>query len=166
MDREWSGAVTFKEILNALVILAVIIIIAFISGLHVGGKRLSWNKDTVTKVTIIERPVTIRDSVHTKSVLVKTHDTTYFIDKPVSIPCGDTSFVAQSDSVITATKDTINMAFAYANRKGYFSLVFKPRPDSIITVQLPVVKTETKTEWAWLLGLFGLGLGIGSYAGK
>ena len=58
------------------------------------------------------------------------------------------------------------MAFAYANRKGYFSLVFKPRPDSIITVQLPVVKTETKTEWAWLLGLFGLGLGIGSYAGK
>ena len=166
MDREWSGAVTFKEILNALVILAVIIIIAFISGLHVGGKRLSWNKDTVTKVTIIERPVTIRDSVHTKSVLVKTHDTTYFIDKPVSIPCGDTSFVAQSDSVITATKDTINMAFAYANRKGYFSLVFKPRPDSIITVQLPVIKTETKTEWAWLLGLFGLGLGIGSYGSR
>ena len=157
---------TFKEILNALVILAVIIIIAFISGLHVGGKRLSWNKDTVTKVTIIERPVTIRDSVHTKSVLIKTHDTTYFIDKPVSIPCGDTSFVAQSDSVITATKDTINMAFAYANRKGYFSLVFKPRPDSIITVQLPVVKTETKTEWAWLLGLFGLGLGIGSYGSR
>lgn len=157
---------TFKEILNALVILAVIIIIAFISGLHVGGKRLSWNKDTVTKVTIIERPVTIRDSVHTKSVTIKTKDTVYFIDKPVSIPCGDTSFVAQSDSVITATKDTINMAFAYANRKGYFSLVFKPRPDSIITVQLPVVKTESKTDWAWLLGLFGLGLGIGSYAGK
>lgn len=119
-----------------------------------------------TVVRIIERPVTIRDSVHTKSVLIKHRDTTYFIDKPVEIPCGDTSFVAQSDSVITNTRDTINMAFSYANRKGYFSLVFKPRPDSVITVQMPIVQTETKTEWAWLLGLFGLGLGIGSYATK
>lgn len=162
MDREWSGAVTFKEILNALVIIAVIIIIAFISGLHVGGKRLTWNKDTVTKVTIIERPVTIRDSVHTKSVTIKTKDTVYFIDKPVEIPCGDTAFIAQSDSVITATQDTINMAFAYANRKGHFSLVYRPRPDSIKVITLPPV-IETKHEYGWILGALGIGFGIGAY---
>jgi hypothetical protein len=154
----------FNDVLNAMIILAVLLIIGFVSGLHVGRTSAKRVTDTITQVQLIERPVTIRDSVHTKSVLIKHHDTTYFIDKPIEIPCGDTSFVAQSDSVITNTRDTINMAFAYANRKGYFSLVFKPRPDSIITVQLPVVKTETKTEWAWLLGLFGLGLGIGSYA--
>lgn len=156
----------FNDVLNAIVILAVLLIIGFVSGLHVGKTSQKRVTDTITRVEVFERPVTIRDSVHTKSVTIKTKDTVYFLEKPVEIPCGDTSFIAQSDSVITATKDTINMAFTYANRKGYFSLVFKPRPDSIITVQLPVVKTETKTEWAWLLGLFGLGLGIGSYASR
>ena len=156
----------FNDVLNAMMIVAVLLIIGFVSGLHIGKTSQKRVTDTITTVQLIERPVTIRDSVHTKSVTIKTKDTIYFLDKPVVIPCGDTAFVAQSDSVITATRDTINMAFAYANRKGYFSLVFKPRPDSIITVQLPIVKTETKTEWAWLLGLFGLGLGIGSYAGK
>jgi hypothetical protein len=156
----------FNDVLNAMMIVAVLLIIGFVSGLHIGKTSQKRVTDTITQVQLIERPVTIRDSVHTKSVTIKTKDTIYFLDKPVIIPCGDTAFVAQSDSVITATRDTINMAFAYANRKGYFSLVFKPRPDSIITVQLPVVKTETKTEWAWLLGLFGLGIGIGSYAGK
>jgi hypothetical protein len=156
----------FNDVLNAMMIVAVLLIIGFVSGLHIGKTSQKRVTDTITQVQLIERPVTIRDSVHTKSVMIRNRDTVYFLDRPVEIPCGDTAFVAQSDSVITATRDTINMAFAYANRKGYFSLVFKPRPDSIITVQLPVVKTETKTEWAWLLGLFGLGIGIGSYAGK
>lgn len=120
--------------------------------------------DTVTR--IIERPVTIRDTVKVKSVAIRVRDSVYFIDKPVEVPCGDTNFIAQSDSVITNTKDTINMAFSYANRKGNFSLVFRPRPDSIMTVTVPIVQTETRTEWAWLLGLFGLGIGIGTYAGK
>ena len=154
------------KLIGLVLAIFLLIIAGFAGGFELASRRASHGKDTVKIVQVIERPVTIRDSVHTKSVMIKHSDTTYFIDKPVEIPCGDTAFVAQSDSVITATKDTMNMAFAYANRKGYFSLVFKPRPDSIITVQLPVVKTETKTEWAWLLGLFGLGIGIGSYAGK
>lgn len=152
------------KLIGLVLAIFLLIVAGFAGGFELASRRASHHRDTVKIVQVIERPVTIRDSVHTKSVMIKTSDTTYFVDKPVEIPCGDTSFVAQSDSVITNTQDTINMAFAYANRKGYFSVVFKPRPDSIITVQLPVVKTETKTEWAWLLGLFGLGIGIGSYA--
>lgn len=154
------------KLIGLVLAIFLLIIAGFAGGFELATRKASHHRDTVKIVKVIERPVTIRDSVHTKSITIKTHDTTYFIDKPVSIPCGDTSFVAQSDSVITATKDTINMAFAYAARKGYFSLVFKPRPDSIITVQLPVVKTESKTEWAWLLGTFGLGLGLGSFYAK
>ena len=154
------------KLIGLVLAIFLLIIAGFAGGFELASRRASHGKDTVKIVQVIERPVTIRDSVHTKSVMIKHSDTTYFIDKPIEIPCGDTAFVAQSDSVITATKDTINMAFTYAARKGYFSLVFKPRPDSIITVQLPVVKTETKTEWAWLLGLFGLGIGIGSYVNR
>ena len=154
----------FSDILNAMVILAVLLIIGFVSGLHIGKgeKRLT---DTVTKVTVIERPVTIRDSVHTKSVTIKTKDTIYFLEKPIEIPCGDTAFIAQSDSVITATQDTINMAFAYANRKGHFSLVYRPRPDSIKVVTLPT-QIEKQTEWSWVVGALGIGLGLGVYYGK
>lgn len=154
----------FSEVLNALVILAVLLIIGFVSGLHM-GKSSNRMTDTVTKVTVIERPVTIRDSVHTKSVTIKTKDTIYFLEKPIEIPCGDTAFIAQSDSVITATQDTINMAFAYANRKGHFSLVYRPRPDSIKVITLP---TEIRTEnnWTWVIGALGIGLGLGVYYAK
>lgn len=154
----------FNEILNALVILAVLLIIGFVSGMHMGksSKRMT---DTVTKVQVIERPVTIRDSVHTKSVTIKTKDTIYFLEKPIEIPCGDTAFIAQSDSVITATQDTINMAFAYANRKGHFSLVYRPRPDSIKVVTLPT-QVVTENNWSWVIGALGIGLGLGVYYGK
>ena len=153
-----------SELLNALVILAVLLIIGFVSGLHMGksGNRMT---DTVTKVQVIERPVTIRDSVHTKSVTIKTKDTIYFLEKPIEIPCGDTAFIAQSDSVITATQDTINMAFAYANRKGHFSLVYRPRPDSIKVVTLPT-QVVTENNWSWVIGALGIGLGLGVYYGK
>jgi hypothetical protein len=155
----------FNDVLNAMVILAVLLIIGFVSGLHVGRTSSKRVTDTITQVQLIERPVTIRDSVHTKSVTIKTKDTIYFLDKPVVIPCGDTAFVAQSDSVITATRDTINMAFAYANRKGHFSLVYRPRPDSIKVITLP---TEVKTEnnWGWVVGALGVGLGLGVYYGR
>jgi len=155
----------FNDVLNAMVILAVLLIIGFVSGLHVGRTSQKRVTDTITTVQLIERPVTIRDSIHTKSVTIKTKDTIYFLDKPVEIPCGDTSFIAQSDSVITATRDTINMAFAYANRKGHFSLVYRPRPDSIKVITLP---TEVRTEnnWGWVVGALGLGIGLGVYYGK
>jgi hypothetical protein len=155
----------FNDVLNAMVILAVLLIIGFVSGLHVGRTSQKRVTDTITTVQLIERPVTIRDSIHTKSVTIKTKDTIYFLDKPVVIPCGDTAFVAQSDSVITATRDTINMAFAYANRKGHFSLVYRPRPDSIKVITLP---TEVRTEnnWGWVVGALGIGLGLGVYYGR
>jgi len=153
-----------SELLNALVILAVLLIIGFVSGLHM-GKSSNRMTDTVTKVQVIERPVTIRDSVHTKSVTIKTKDTIYFLEKPIEIPCGDTAFIAQSDSVITATQDTINMAFAYANRKGHFSLVYRPRPDSIKVVTLPT-QVVTENNWSWVVGALGIGLGLGVYYGR
>jgi hypothetical protein len=68
--------------------------------------------DTVTKV--VTRPVTIRDTVRVKSVMVKYKDTTYFVERPVKIPCGDTAFIAQSDSVIT-TK-VMGIFHWYSNR--------------------------------------------------
>lgn len=155
----------FNDVLNAMVILAVLLIIGFVSGLHIGKTSQKRVTDTITTVQLIERPVTIRDSVHTKSVTIKTKDTIYFLDKPVVIPCGDTSFIAQSDSVITATRDTINMAFAYANRKGHFSLVYRPRPDSIKVITLPT-QIEKQTEWGWVVGALGIGLGLGVYYGR
>jgi hypothetical protein len=155
----------FNDVLNAMVILAVLLIIGFVSGLHVGRTSQKRVTDTITQVQLIERPVTIRDSVHTKSVTIKTKDTIYFLDKPVVIPCGDTAFVAQSDSVITATRDTINMAFAYANRKGHFSLVYRPRPDSIKVITLPT-EVVTENNWSWVVGALGIGLGLGVYYGR
>lgn len=155
----------FNEILNAVVILAVILIIGFVSGLHIGKTSQKRVTDTITRVEVLERPVTIRDSVHTKSVTIKTKDTIYFLDKPVEIPCGDTAFIAQSDSVITATRDTINMAFAYANRKGHFSLVYRPRPDSIKVITLPN-EVVTENNWSWVIGALGIGLGLGVYYGR
>jgi hypothetical protein len=148
-----------------MVILAVLLIIGFVSGLHVGRTSQKRVTDTITRVEVLERPVTIRDSVHTKSVTIKTKDTIYFLDKPVVIPCGDTAFIAQSDSVITATRDTINMAFAYANRKGHFSLVYRPRPDSIKVVTLPT-EVVTENNWSWVIGALGIGLGLGVYYGR
>jgi len=155
----------FNDVLNAMMIVAVLLIIGFVSGLHIGKTSQKKVTDTITTVQLIERPVTIRDSVHTKSVTIKTKDTIYFLDKPVVIPCGDTSFIAQSDSVITATRDTINMAFAYANRKGHFSLVYRPRPDSIKVITLPT-EVVTENNWGWVVGALGVGLGLGVYYGR
>lgn len=109
-----------------------------------------------TVVRTVQRPITIRDTIKTKSVLIRYRDSVYFVEKPVEIPCRDTSFVAQADSVITETKDTVNMAFNYRDGFGYFSLVFRPRPDSIITVNIPVEKNVTSYEWlptAFITGL-------------
>ena len=155
----------FNDVLNAMVILAVLLIIGFVSGLQMGKSGAKRVTDTITTVQILERPVTIRDSIHTKSVTIRNRDTVYYLERPVEIPCGDTAFIAQADSVITATKDTINMAFSYANKQGYFSLVYRPRPDSIKVVQLPTV-VEKETEWGWVLGALGIGIGFGVYYAK
>lgn len=121
--------------------------------------------DTLTRVNIIERPVFVKDTVRVKTVSWKVRDSIIFIEHD-SVPCGDTSFVAQSDSVVTSTGDTLNLSFGYHNRKGAFSVVFRPRPDSIVLreVQVPV-RSEEPTPYGTYLGMFGLGLLIGVVAG-
>jgi hypothetical protein len=121
-----------------------------------------FNNDTTTQVQIVERPVYISDTIRVKSIQLKYKD--YFYTDTVNIPCNDTNFIAQADSIITPTSDTINMAFNYANRKGFFSLVYRPRPDSI-QVQTITVPVEAKQNYGFLVGTFGLGLVLGVVAG-
>jgi hypothetical protein len=121
-----------------------------------------FNNDTTNQVQIVERPVYISDTIKVKSVQLKYKD--YFYTDTVNIPCNDTNFIAQADSIITPTSDTINMAFNYANRKGFFSLVYRPRPDSI-QVQTITVPVEAKQNYGFLVGTFGLGLVLGVVAG-
>lgn len=117
-------------------------------------------QDTTYKIRIVERPVYIKDTIKVKSVLWKYSDTTIFVDK--EIPCNDTSFIAQADSVLLTSGDTLNMAFSYAERRGNFSLVFKPRPDSIITQTiLQQVPTDESYPYGTMIGTFGLGILIG-----
>jgi hypothetical protein len=137
-------------------------------GVHLGRgcnapQGTKHTRDTVTAV--ITRPVTVRDTVRVKSVMVKHKDTTYFIERPVNIPCGDTSFIAQADSVITSTMDTVNMAFAYNKGKANFSLVFKPRPDSVQTITVPV-PVENNNAWTWGPAIFAVGVLLGIWGAR
>lgn len=137
------------------------LLIAIVVTFREGCKRPNMSKgkaDTITQ--IVTRPVTIRDTIRVKSVMVKYKDTAYFIERPVNIPCNDTAFIAQSDSVITTTKDTVNMAFSYNNGLGHFSLVFRPRPDSIQTITVPVIQERTSWEWLGPAFIIGVALGI------
>jgi hypothetical protein len=124
--------------------------------------KLNIQTDTSIVTKLVERPVFIKDTLRVKSIQLKYKD--YFHTDTVNIPCNDTSFIAQADSVITPTNDTINMAFNYTNRRGYFSLVYKPRPDSIQikTITLPV---EERQNYGYLVGTFGLGLVLGIMSG-
>lgn len=132
------------------------------SSCHESASVTMFNNDTTNQVQIVERPVYISDTIKVKSVQLKYKD--YFYTDTVNIPCNDTNFIAQADSIITPTSDTINMAFNYANRKGFFSLVYRPRPDSI-QVQTITVPVEAKQNYGFLVGTFGLGLVLGVVAG-
>ena len=55
-------------------------------------------------------------------------------------------------------------AFNYTNRRGYFSLVYRPRPDSI-QVQTITIPVEAKQNYGFLVGSFGLGLVLGVVSG-
>ncbi len=119
-------------------------------------------KDTIQSTKIIERPVFIRDTIKIKSVAWKFKDSLIYVETG-ELPCNDTSFIAQADSVITNTGDTLNLAFSYHDRKGNFSLVFKPRPDSVLikTIEIPITEPNKLSDFGALLGTFGLGLLIG-----
>lgn len=136
------------------------LLVAIVVTFRAGCERQNLRKDQADTITrVVTRPVTIRDTVRVKSVMVKYKDTTYFVERPIKIPCGDTAFIAQSDSVITTTKDTVNMAFSYNKGYGHFSLVFKPRPDTLQTITVPVI--EQRTAWEWLAPAFIIGLVLG-----
>lgn len=121
-------------------------------------------RDTVTNVQIIPRQVFVKPEVLVKSILVPYKDTIRLSER---IPC-DTSFIAQADSVITSTGDTINVAFTHKVNESYFSMIVKPRPDSILTktIEVPVIKEVSTTEIGWIISALAIGLGIGLLGGK
>jgi hypothetical protein len=142
--------------------LAVAIICIFVSFSDYSCTKIAYDKskDTIKTVQIIQRPVYISDTIKVKSVTWKTKDTIIFVDH--EIPCNDTAFVAQSDSIVVPTGDTLNLAFNYANRKGNFSVVYKPRPDSVITntVFMPI-KSDEPYPYGAIIGTFGIGILVG-----
>jgi hypothetical protein len=79
------------------------------------------------------------------------------------LPC-DSAFIAQADSVITTTGDTIQVAFSHIPfDKSFFSMVVKPRPDSILTktIEIPIIQESKTTDIGWIISAFAIGLGIG-----
>lgn len=153
-----------KELQKTTIIVSIALAIVFIF-LSIEVKQCSKpsyiERDTLTRVEIKEREVFIRDTIRIKSTAWKVKDSLIFIEGD-SIPCGDTSFVAQADSVITTSGDTLNLSFSYFNRKGNFSLAFKPRPDSILTreIMIPIVKEEPYP-YGMIFGALGIGTILG-----
>ena len=141
---------------------ALLMLLIGLSFGHSCNKGYGGKSDTSVVTKLVERPVYIKDTIKVKSIQLKYKD--YFHTDTVDIPCNDTNFIAQADSVITSTNDTINMAFNYTNRRGYFSLVYRPRPDSI-QVKTITVPVEEKQNYGYLVGTFGLGLVLGVLAG-
>jgi hypothetical protein len=141
---------------------ALLMLLIGLSYGHSCNKGSGGKSDTSVITKLVERPVYIKDTIKVKSVQLKYKD--YFHTDTVDIPCNDTNFIAQADSVITSTNDTINMAFNYINRRGYFSLVYRPRPDSI-QVKTITVPVEEKQNYGYLVGTFGLGLVLGVLGG-
>lgn len=117
-------------------------------------------RDTVERVRIQPREVFVKPDVRIKSILIPYRDTMYVTKQ---IPC-DSAFIAQADSVITTTGDTINVAFSHNPlAESFFHMVVKPRPDSIIFREIVVekVKTEQTTDFAWIVSAFIAGIAVG-----
>lgn len=150
------------ERISIIVSIALAIIFVFLTTELKQCRKVTDSKiDTITRVEIKEREIFIRDTIRIKSTAWKIKDSIIFLEGD-SIPCGDTSFVAQSDSIIAPSGDTLNLAFSYFNRKGNFSLVFRPRPDSILVkeVTIPIMKEEPYPYGA-IFGAFGIGTILG-----
>ena len=141
---------------------ALLMLLIGLSFGHSCNKGSGGKSDTSVVTKLVERPVYIKYTIKVKSIQLKYKD--YFHTDTVDIPCNDTNFIAQADSVITSTNDTINMAFNYTNRRGYFSLVYRPRPDSI-QVQTITIPVEAEQNYGFLVGTFGLGLVLGVLSG-
>ena len=115
--------------------------------------------DTIESIQVIDRPITIRDTIKVKSIKVLIKDT--LINASV-LPC-DSSFIVISDTIVTNTHDTVNIGFNYLNDSSFFNMHFRPRKDTIVskTITIP----ESKTDYNLLIGTFGIGLFLGLLAG-
>jgi len=141
------------------------IILGFVLGMEFDGcgkkpYKSILKRDTVQSIQTIERPVFVKPDVRVKQILIPYKDTMYVKEQ---LPC-DSAFIAQADSVITTTGDTIQVAFSHNPfDKSYFSMVVKPRPDSILTrtIEIPIVHEEKSTDIAWIISSFAIGIGIG-----
>lgn len=147
---------------SVLIMIVFSIILGIIIGSGCENKNVVYERDidTVLNIKTVERPVFAKPEVKIKTILVPVQDT-LIVSK--LIPC-DTQFIAQADSVITTTKDTLHVSFTHNPRNNsYFSILFRPRPDSIITktVELPVETIKTTTDLGWLVSAFTIGLAVG-----
>lgn len=147
---------------TVLFMMACVLTLGFMigKGCQENSHKTILRHDTVEKIRIQPREVFIKPDVRIKSILVPYRDTMYVKEQ---IPC-DSSFIAQADSVITTTGDTINVAFSHnPMSESFFHMVVKPRPDSIIFREIEVekVKTEKETDFAWIVASFIAGIAIG-----
>lgn len=143
-------------------LMACVLALGFLigKGCQENSHKLILRHDTIEKVRIQPREVFVKPDVRIKSILVPYRDTMYVKEQ---LPC-DSAFIAQADSVITTTGDTINVAFSHNPlSESFFHMVVKPRPDSIIFREIVVekVKTEETTDFGWIVASFIAGITIG-----
>jgi hypothetical protein len=149
-----------NRIIWAMIAMALIAGFLFGKGCQGKGYKSILRHDTVKTIQTIARPVFVKPEVRVKQILVPYRDTMYVKEQ---LPC-DSAFIAQADSVITTTGDTIQVAFSHVPfDKSFFSMVVKPRPDSILTktIEIPVIQESKTTEFGWIISAFAIGLGIG-----
>lgn len=143
-------------------LMACVLALGFLigKGCQENSHKLILRHDTIEKVRIQPREIFVKPDVRIKSILVPYRDTMYVAEQ---LPC-DSAFIAQADSVITTTGDTINVAFSHNPlSESFFHMVVKPRPDSIIFREIIVekVKTEDRTDFGWIVASFIAGITIG-----
>ena len=149
-----------NSLIFGLVALGLIAGFLFGKGCQEMPYKLIQKRDTIKSIQTINRPVFVKPVVRVKQILVPYKDTMYVKEQ---LPC-DSSFIAQADSVITTTGDTIQVAFTHNPfDKSFFSMVVKPRPDSILTktIEIPVIQESKTTDIGWILSAFAIGLGVG-----
>jgi hypothetical protein len=151
---------SMNRIIWAMIAMALIAGFLFGKGCQEKGYKSILRRDTIEKVRIQPREVFVKPDVRIKSIMVPYHDTMYVKEQ---LPC-DSAFIAQADSVITTTGDTINVAFSHNPlSESFFHMVVKPRPDSIIFREIIVekVKTEDRTDFGWIVASLVTGIAIG-----
>ena len=152
--------VTTYTLLTITLLIIGIVFFSQVKSCSSERQTIDLKKDTVERISIVPRNIYIKDTIKVKAVAWKTKDSMIFVDK--EIPCNDTAFIVQADSVIVPTGDTLQVAFSYAQRSGNFSLLFKPRPDSIkIKEILKIEYVKESFPYGTVFGAIGLGVLLG-----